>query len=215
MPLVREKRSYPMSYPNTCILTWSGKMLDLANPRPEDICLEDIASGLANTIRYRGALGVPLTVAQHSVLLSYWTGFTDEQRRFALLHDAAEAYLGDIPAPAHRLMEFREYFIHVCNRLFDVIGIKYLGYPEKTDPRPYAAVYQADKALVAYEVATFGDSEWRQRACFSQAAWLELWGEVPTLTEADEYAVGSYVWGSDLARKLFLERAANLGVVDK
>jgi hypothetical protein len=204
-----------MSYPNTCILTRSGKMLDLANPWADDICLEDIASGLANTIRYRGALGVPLTVAQHSVLLSYWTGFTDEQRRFALLHDAAEAYLGDIPRPACRLMEFREYFIHVYNRLFDVIGIKYLGYPEKADPRPYAAVYQADKALVAYEVATFGDSEWRQRACFSQAAWLELWGEVPTLAELPENARGKRAWDRHLAQDLFLERAAELGVRDK
>lgn len=205
-----------MSYPNTCILTRSGRMLDLANPRPEDICLEDIASGLANTIRFRGALGVPLTVAQHSVLLSYWTGFTDEQRRFALLHDAAEAYLGDIPAPAHWLMEFREYFIHVCNRLFDVIGIKYLGYPDKADPRPYAAVYQADKALVAYEVHMFGDGEaWRQRANMWQAEWLELWGEVPTLAELPENARGKRAWDRHLAEDLFLERAAELGVVDK
>jgi hypothetical protein len=205
-----------MSYPNTCILTRSGKMLDLANPRPEDICLEDIASGLANTIRYRGALGVPLTVAQHSVLLSYWTGFTDDQRRFALLHDAAEAYLGDIPAPAHRLTEFREGFGYVFNRLFDVIGIKYLAYPAKDVlARRYSAVLRADKAMCAYEVATFGDSEWRQRACFPRAAWLELWGEVPTLAEPPENARGTRAWDRHLAQDLFLERAAELGMVDK
>jgi hypothetical protein len=190
-------------------------MLDLANPRPEDICLEDIASGLANTIRFRGALGVPLTVAQHSVLLSYWTGFTDEQRRFALLHDAAEAYLGDLPAPGWNLKGVAITLGKADAEILTVVFEKYLcdgivGFPGSVE------IYQADEALVAYEVATFGDGEaWRHRAGFSQAAWLELWGEIPTLAELPENARGKRAWDRHLAQDLFLERAAELGVRDK
>jgi hypothetical protein len=188
-------------------------MLDLANPRPEDICLEDIASGLANTIRFRGALGVPLTVAQHSVLLSYWTGFTDEQRRFALLHDAAEAYLGDLPGPGWKLPGIAVTLGKAEAEILIIIVGKYGDF--RLGGKPSVDVVQADKALVAYEVATFGDSEWRQRACFSQAAWLELWGEVPTLAELPENARGTRAWDRHLAQDLFLERAEELGVRDK
>lgn len=204
-----------MSYPNTCILVQSGKMLDLANPRPEDICLEDIASGLANTIRFRGALGVPLTVAQHSVLLSYWTGFTDEQRRFALLHDAAEAYLGDLPGPGWNLKGVPAALGPADALLFFAIAQKCLG-GFVLSGLESVKVYQADKSMRAYEVHMFGDGEaWRQRACFSQAAWLELWGEVPTLAELPENARGKRAWDRHLAQDLFLERAAELGVKDK
>jgi hypothetical protein len=204
-----------MSYPNTCILTRSGKMLDLANPRPEDICLEDVASGLANTIRFRGALGVPLTVAQHSVLLSYWTGFTDEQRRFALLHDAAEAYIGDVPGPGWKLPGVPASLGKAALAILFALTEKYLG-GFTISGFEAAAVYQADKAMLAYEVATFGDGEaWRQRAGMWQAEWLEIWGEVPTLAELPENARGTRAWDRHLAEDLFLERAAELGMVDK
>jgi hypothetical protein len=150
------------------------------------------------------------------VLLSYWTGFTDEQRRFALLHDAAEAYLGDIPAPAFKLTEAQPGLVGIFNQVFDVIGLKYLCQPLRAPREHFKVVYQADKALVAYEVATFGDSEaWRQRACFSQAAWLELWGEVPTLAELPENARGKRAWDRHLAQDLFLERAEELGLADE
>jgi uncharacterized protein len=87
----------------TTILTYSGARLDLAAPDPAAICLTDIAHGLAHTIRWRGALG-PLTVAQHSVLcaMHYRLAGNPAAQRLALLHDAAEAYLGDVPSPAKR-----------------------------------------------------------------------------------------------------------------
>lgn len=88
----------------TCLTTHSLKVLDLAAPVPEAICLEDIAHGLSQHVRWAGQGGW-MSVAQHSVLVvraieSYgrkygWDG-SDRLLRTALMHDAHEAYIGDL-----------------------------------------------------------------------------------------------------------------------
>ena len=76
--------------------TFSGKKLSLTNPRPEDVCIADIAHALSNLCRFGGACREFYSVAQHSVLVCDLV--TDlELKMPALLHDAAEGLgLGDV-----------------------------------------------------------------------------------------------------------------------
>jgi len=81
-------------------ITNSGVRIDPTNIKPEDINLHDIAHHLTKICRYGGALdlGVHYSVAQHSIQLAKY--FYDKgwprTAACALLHDATEAYLGDI-----------------------------------------------------------------------------------------------------------------------
>lgn len=72
------------------------------DPRPDDFCIEDIAHALSNICRWGGHVDKFYSVAQHSVLVAAQArkGLQME----ALLHDAAEAYTGDIPRPLKRAM---------------------------------------------------------------------------------------------------------------
>jgi 5'-deoxynucleotidase YfbR-like HD superfamily hydrolase len=84
----------------------SGRRLDILNPSPLDVEIEDIAHGLARVARWNGQTrgGVIFTVAQHSVLVAEIVGLLDPAaparwRLFALLHDAPEYVIGDMISP--------------------------------------------------------------------------------------------------------------------
>lgn len=74
--------------------TFSGLDIDLTNLRIMDISITDIAHGLALCNRFAGQSSKPISVAQHSVWCSF---LCDEEYALqALLHDASEAYIGDV-----------------------------------------------------------------------------------------------------------------------
>ena len=84
------------------ILTFTGRRAWPLVPRPEDICIEDIAHALALTCRFTGHCREFYSVAQHSVLVSHSVADQggDAVMQFAaLLHDASEAYLPDVARP--------------------------------------------------------------------------------------------------------------------
>jgi len=87
--------------------TFTGRMLDLSAPKPEDICLEDISHHLARVCRFGGAVHEYYSVASHSVMVhdivAAASGTTERRNRAALLHDATEAYLGDMVSGLKRL----------------------------------------------------------------------------------------------------------------
>ncbi len=90
------------------IQTYTGKKFFPLDPDPDLICIEDIAHSLAMQCRYNGHTKTFYSVAQHSVLLGHH--FTDPGIQLAaLLHDASEAYLSDIPRPIKHLPEFAFY----------------------------------------------------------------------------------------------------------
>lgn len=88
----------------TAMHTISNRIVDLLNPRPEDIDLGDICYALSGIYRFTGHSRV--SVAQHSVLVAGESRLEDPRARlYALLHDAHEAYMGDIATPVTNALE--------------------------------------------------------------------------------------------------------------
>lgn len=86
--------------------TFTGRAFYPMDPRPEDIDILDIGHHLGMICRYGGAVSKFYSVAEHSVLLAKYVlekkpGDTQLALQ-ALLHDAAEAYICDIPRPLKR-----------------------------------------------------------------------------------------------------------------
>lgn len=89
------------------VTTASGMALDLLNPNPADIRIEDIAHQLAQQPRFAGATEIFWSVAQHSLMVA--RSCPENERLWGLLHDAAEAFLSDLVAPIKR--HLREYIV--------------------------------------------------------------------------------------------------------
>lgn len=83
------------------LLTYTGS-IDLACPRAVDICIEDIAHHLSIEGRFGGASRVHYPVAQHCVYVSHLVPL--ELAFPALMHDAPEAYVKDLPRPLKELV---------------------------------------------------------------------------------------------------------------
>ena len=99
------------------LITYTGRMFDPLEPTEADICIMDIAHALANTCRFNGHCSEFYSVAQHSFLVS--KALPAKEALWGLLHDAAEAYIGDIIRPIKALpqmagMEFVEAKIAKC-----------------------------------------------------------------------------------------------------
>ena len=82
--------------------TCSGKKFWPLEPVAADVCIEDIAHGLAYKYRFAGQSVRGYTVAQHSIQVAVRVPPADA--RWGLLHDAAEAYLCDVPSPIKKRM---------------------------------------------------------------------------------------------------------------
>lgn len=93
---------------NPYIVVHSGEPFDLVAPTVESVSIEDIATSLARTPRWNGHTKLPFVVAQHSVNVShlvYDLTYGDLVAAFyALLHDAHEAYIGDIATPVKKAL---------------------------------------------------------------------------------------------------------------
>jgi hypothetical protein len=94
------------------IQTFTGRQFWPLDPRPEELDIEDIAVALSRDCRYAGHCKRFFTVAEHSVHMTRVArsnGYNKRDQRTALLHDASEAYLRDIPRPLKRwLRGYRE-----------------------------------------------------------------------------------------------------------
>jgi hypothetical protein len=88
--------------PGLYLQTVSGRRVNPFDPDPEQLVVEDIARALANQCRFGGHCRVFYSVAQHSVIVAWLVeerGGDVEDVFAALMHDAGEAYLGDMPHP--------------------------------------------------------------------------------------------------------------------
>jgi hypothetical protein len=87
------------------ILTWTGIVMDPFAPRPEQICVEDIAHALSLMVRANGHIRHFYSVAQHClncVSEAKSRGESDDVALLCLLHDASECYLSDLTRPVKR-----------------------------------------------------------------------------------------------------------------
>lgn len=82
--------------------TAGGSVISLIDPAPLSIHIEDIAHALAHVCRFGGHCSTFYSVAQHCVLAAHIVPQT--AKKWALLHDAPEAYLGDVIKPLKVLL---------------------------------------------------------------------------------------------------------------
>lgn len=118
----------------------SGAWFDFCAPESSPFNIEDIAHGLSNICRYAGQCKRFYSVAEHSILVSEVAkGFEFE----ALLHDAAEAFLGDITRPLKQMLpEFKSIEADV-----ESVILKRFGVPWPLPPQ----IKQADLRVLAAE----------------------------------------------------------------
>ena len=127
------------------ILTYTGRYISLTEPSETELHISDIAHALSQICRFGGHVRQFYSVAQHSVLVSQLVRV--EYRLQALLHDAAEAYCGDMVSPLKHLpsmKQYREYEGVIQWRVFEAFGVM-VG-EEST-----AAVKRADLEMQATE----------------------------------------------------------------
>ena len=153
----------------------SGRRLDLLDPSPMDIEIEDIAHGLARVARWNGqTIGDhAFSVAQHSVVVEELTahmrpGLAPRWRLAALLHDAAEYVIGDMISPFKSALglDYRTFE----SRLEGAIHIRF-GLPVATPGPIKALIKSADRASAFLEAT--------QLAGFDHAEALGLFGAAP------------------------------------
>ena len=144
----------------------SGRRLDLIDPSPLDIEIEDIAHGLARVARWNGQTYGPeiFSVAQHSLLVEAVIGGLAQQaprlwRLAALLHDAPEYVIGDMISPFKAVMggDYRA----VEQRLLTAVYLRF-GLPPQAAPELTALIKTADRAaayLEATRLAGFSTAE--------------------------------------------------------
>ena len=144
----------------------SGRRLDLLDPTPLDVEVEDIAHGLAFVARWNGQTRGewPYSVAEHSLLVEEIFGATaaDASPRWrlaALLHDAPEYVIGDMISPVKAVLG--EGYGSLDARLAQAVHLRF-GLPATLPREVKAAIKRADKVsawLEATRIAGFGVAE--------------------------------------------------------
>lgn len=135
------------------ILTSEGIYFDFNQPEPSMVSIQDIAQGLSNTCRFAGQCRMFYSVAEHSIHVSYLV--PREMALVGLLHDAAEAYVGDVTAPLKQLLtNYKAIEERAHDAIFEHFGLNPVMPPE---------IKKADLSMLAAEQAVLmpaHDDEW-------------------------------------------------------
>lgn len=123
--------------------TNTGKRIDLLNPDPDQFTIEDIANNLSKICRFNGQLRDWYSVAEHSIHVAELV--PKEFKLQALLHDASEGYICDIPTPLKRILG--DAYSDIEQRIQGAIAVKF-GVP-LISLAP--CVKQADMVMVVTE----------------------------------------------------------------
>jgi uncharacterized protein len=177
--------------PGPFIQTLSGRRVNPLDAAVADIDPHDIARALSNLCRFGGHSKAFYSVAQHSVIvcdLLEARGATADELMAALLHDAAEAYLGDVPHPIKHRSDLGAAFRVAEKRLEAVIAERFAL------PDAAGRIKPLDRALLATERRTFSAETWH---------WPELEGIEPLDIEL-------VAWSPDEAADAFARRYAEL-----
>jgi len=159
-----------MANPDDALETFTGGRFHPFDPDPSDVHIADIAGGLAHTCRFGGHCRSFYSVAQHSLFVA--SELEDQGPRlelYGLLHDAAEAYLGDLPRPVKREFDaFEAAEARILDTVWSALDV------ESPSEAEWETVMAADDRLLAYEAD----------ALLENAAWA---ADPPDLS----YALGS------------------------
>ncbi len=136
----------------------SGRRLDLLDPSPLDIEIEDIAHGLARVARWNGQTQGPhiFSVAQHSLLVEKIGGalnarISNAERLFLLLHDAPEYVIGDMISPFKATIG--DTYKAVENRILAAI-LRRFSLPPEPEPTLLLLCKKSDRAAAFFEAVS-------------------------------------------------------------
>jgi uncharacterized protein len=176
--------------PSSPVHTFTGRSLHLLAPTHDAISIHDIAHALSLQCLFAGQIGAFYSVAQHSVLCSQYC--EPEDALAALLHDAAEAYMSDLPRPVKaiagmdRFLACEQHLLTVILQRFGLSG----RIPE--------SVTRADNLLCLTEA---------QELFVVPPAWAAALDSLPhPMTRARINP-----WPPGYAEQRFLDRFAELG----
>lgn len=167
------------------ILLQSGAYFDLLDPANSAFTIEDIAHGLSNTCRFAGQCASFYSVAEHCVLASHVVA--PEFALQTLMHDAAEAFIGDVTRPLKSILpEYKVIERSVEAAIMQRFGIADWNVPE---------VKEVDLAMLATE----------------QLAMMPKHGlDWTVLSGVTAASIEIAFWRPYTARAAFLERYAEL-----
>lgn len=148
-------------------------------PTSSEIDIRDIAHSLALTCRFGGHCSRYYSVAEHSVRVSMLVD--DKSKLSALLHDAAEAYVPDIPSP---IKYVTPEFSMIYKNLEEAILLKFDAYDAD-----WALIKNIDKRLCALEAKEF-------------KLWNKDWQDLGQPLKIDSKLFG---WGPKRAEHTFME----------
>lgn len=199
--MTAKKISHPKSTERAWQRMLSGRRLDLLDPSPLDIEIEDIAHGLARVARWNGQThGAHIfSVAQHTLLVeavmrAHAPRIDHRIRLAAMLHDAPEYVIGDMISPFKAVIGGS--YKAVEKRLLSAIHIRF-GLPPILPAEIESQIKSADRGA-AYLEAT-------HLAGFAEAEAKRLFGRDPNLSAAP---LSDYLtpWPAGKAEKQFLAR---------
>jgi uncharacterized protein len=171
------------------IITYTGKRFYPADPREEDIDIEDIAHSLSILNRFTGHTAFPFSVGQHSLHISFAlrnVHHESEQIQLAgLLHDATEAYVNDLARPVKRQLPD---YTAMENHIHEVISSKF-----NIDTRCEAVKLADARALVSEAQRLCAGEQW-----YYESHWPAPYG----------YAIRDRNWRD--VKEEFLERYEQL-----
>jgi len=182
----------------------SGRRLDLIEPSPLDVEIDDIAHGLSRVARWNGQTRGDdiFSVAQHSLLVEALFAAssaspTADQRLIALLHDSPEFVIGDMISPFKAAIG--DQYRAVEERLLHAVHLRF-ALPARVEPALKKAIKAADRAAAYFEATTL--------AGFAEPEAVGFFG-APSLA-VDAFAPYLTPWRPIEAQRRFLERFAAL-----
>lgn len=175
----------------TVMETVTGKLIDLQNPLPENICIQDIAWSLSRIPRFTGhSISVtPYSVAQHCLfvagLIAKWHPNNKQLILKGLLHDGAECYTNDISGPMKKIPEIRPYIKKVEHALdtaiYEAFHMSSMTHEEE------AIIKEADNYAQRLEGHAFMQSRGLQWTGLPDVSIIELQNFEQPISNVDAY----------------------------